>query len=498
MTAKTLMVLGSMSSAGKSLLVTGLCRLYARRGWRVMPFKAQNMSNNAAVCSGGELGRAQAVQAHAAGVEPTVDMNPVLMKPEGDNYSQVVVQGQVWETLSGQDYYARRSALWEAVTQSFERVQAQADLVILEGAGSPAELNLRRNDLVNLAMAQHAKAPCLLAGDIDRGGVFAQLLGTLWLLDPVDRGLIRGLIVNKFRGDLALFADGVRILEERGGVPVIGVVPYLTDHGIAQEDAAGLDEDELRCPSGALELAVIHLPCISNFDDFDPLAAEPGVQLRYVRRLEELGRPGAVLLPGTKNTLGDLAWLERSGLADGIRRLAAEGVPVVGLCGGFQIMGEEVIDAEAVESKLARLPGLGLLPVSTRFEQQKTVTRSTARVAASAGFWSGLQGQMVTGYEIHMGQTENRSPLLQVGRREGQAVNVGDGACSADGKIFGSYLHGLFDNDALRGAWLESLGVRPMAGAFAERRSASYDRLADALEAALDMQQLDQIIAAGL
>ncbi len=497
MAAKTIMVLGSMSSAGKSLLVTGLCRLYARRGVHVAPFKAQNMSNNAAVCAGGEIGRAQAAQAHAAGVEPSVEMNPILLKPEGDARSQVIVRGQIWDSISAGDYYARRSGLWQVVTDSIDRLCDQYELVILEGAGSPAELNLRRNDLVNLAAARYAGAPCLLVGDIDRGGVFAQLLGTTWLLDEADRDLIRGFVINKFRGDRALFADGIQILEERGGIPVLGVVPHLKDHGIADEDAALLDEHST-LKTGALDVAVIHLPRISNFDDLDPLRVETQVGLRFVRRPNQLGFPAAVILPGSKNTLEDLHWLHNSGLAPAIRQLANSGCAVVGLCGGFQMLGEEVINTQAVESGRQRLPGLGLLPVTTRFENPKTVTRSRARILAENGFLASLKGSLINGYEIHMGQTRSNAPLAEVMQHEASPVSSPDGACSADGRIWGSYLHGIFENDAFRTAWLHSLGAAADALPFAARRAAAYDRLADVLETALNIPLLDQIIEKGI
>lgn len=497
MAAKTIMVLGSMSSAGKSLLVTGLCRLFARRGLRVAPFKAQNMSNNAAVCAGGEIGRAQASQAYAAGIEPTVDMNPILLKPEGDARSQVIVRGQVWDSISASDYYARRAGLWQAVTESIDHLRDQYELVVLEGAGSPAELNLRRNDLVNLAASRYAGAPCLLVGDIDRGGVFAQLLGTAWLLDEADRGMIRGFVINKFRGDRALFNDGIQILEERGGTPVVGVVPYLKDHGIADEDAALLDEHSI-LKVGELDVAVIHLPHISNFDDLDPLAAEPQVGLRFVRRPDQLGSPAAVILPGTKNTLEDLQWLHHSGLAQAIRQLAGSGCAVAGLCGGFQMLGEEVNDPAAVESGCQHLPGLGLLPVVTRFENYKTVTRSQARILAENGFLRSLKDTLISGYEIHMGQTRSEAPLAEVMQREASPVSAPDGACSADGRIWGSYLHGIFENDAFRAAWLHSLGAAADTLPFAARRASAYDRLADVLETALNIPLLDLIIEKGL
>jgi len=497
MTARSLMVLGSMSSAGKSLLVTGLCRLYSRRGWRVTPFKAQNMSNNAAVCSGGEIGRAQAVQAAAAGVEPTVFMNPVLLKPEADNRSQIVVHGRVWDSLPAARFYDRRSELRNVVTDSLDTLLGQYDLVIMEGAGSPAEMNLYQHDIVNLFPARCARTPCLLVGDIDRGGVFAQLLGTLWLLEEPDQELIKGLVVNKFRGDPDLFTDGIRFLEEHSGVPVLGVLPYLRDHGIPEEDAAALGE---RVPvrEDVVDIAVVHLPHISNFDDFDPLLFEPDVQMRYVRKLEQLGSPDAIILPGTKNTLEDLDWLHESGIAEGIKTLASRGVSVVGLCGGFQMLGEEVLDESGVESSLGKMEGLGLLPVNTSFSDLKTVTRSKGSVEASCGFLEGLTGAAVEGYEIHMGRTEASTTIFRIDTREGQKVDVPDGSSSEDGRIWGTYLHGIFENDGLRSAWIRSLGAAPQKEPFLERRLKAYDGLADELESALNMDLLDKIIEDGV
>jgi adenosylcobyric acid synthase len=497
MTAKTVMILGSMSSAGKSLLVTGLCRLYARRGWRVTPFKAQNMSNNAAVCSGGEIGRAQAVQAHAAGIDPTVDMNPVLLKPEADSFSQVVVHGQVWDTFSARDYYSQRNTLWQAVTESLDTLKGKFDLIIMEGAGSPAELNLQKNDIVNLAAARYARAPCLLVGDVDRGGIFAQLLGTLWVLQEEDRQMIRAFIINKFRGDPTLFTDGIQILEQRGKVPVLGMVPYLKDHGIAEEDAATIGENP-SYKQGTLDVVVIHLPHISNFDDFDSLRFEPGLHLRFVHRLDHLGQPDVVLLPGTKNTLGDLKWLYDSGLAQAITGLSTAGLPVVGLCGGFQMLGKEIVDEQGIESGLHKLPGLGLLPVQTRFGWQKTVTRSKARIQAEHGFFKEIQGEIVEGYEIHMGQSEGSLPLFEITARDGLSIiAAADGACSLNAKVWGTYLHGILDNDNFRCAWLKSLGINPTVTSFTQMRAKAYDNLADTLESALDIHRLDGIITAG-
>lgn len=496
MTAKTLMVLGSMSSAGKSLLVTGLCRLYARRGWSVLPFKAQNMSNNAAVCAGGEIGRAQAVQAYAAGVEPTVAMNPILLKPEADMRSQIVLRGQVWGTLTAGQYYAQGGRFWETVTESLDELRQKAELVIMEGAGSPAELNLRSRDLVNLSIAQYANAPCLLAGDIDRGGIFAQLLGTLWLLEKDEQDLIKAFVVNKFRGDADLFRDGVRILEERCGKKVLGVVPYIRNHAVPEEDAASITES-YSTQEGKLDAVVIHLPHISNFDDFDPLRLETGVHVRFVSSVSQLCQPRVVFLPGSKNTPGDLHWLFENGLAEAIRSLAGRGTMVIGFCGGFQMLGVEVVDEQHMESRYTSTPGLGLLPVHTCLGDRKLVTRSQARILSNSGFFELLKGQIVEGYEIHLGQAQAREALFRITSREGESVNALDGACSEDGMVWGCHLHGLLENDELRRVWLRSLGVQPADVPFRLRRAQAYDHLADVLENSLDIPALDGIINRG-
>jgi adenosylcobyric acid synthase len=501
MRARVLMVVGASSSAGKSLLVTALCRLYARRGRRVAPFKAQNMSNNAAVCAGGEIGRAQAVQAHAAGLEPHVDMNPILIKPEADSRSQVVVRGQAWRTLSAGDYYKHKAELWQAVTAGLDSLRAAYDLVIMEGAGSPAELNLKAGDIVNMAVARYASAPALLVGDVDRGGIFAQLLGTWSLLEPDDRALLKGFVINKFRGDPRLFDDGVRIIEERSGLPVLGVVPYLHDHGIAAEDAVTLEDGHAPASLTAgpsadapVDIAVIRLPRISNFDDFDPLALEPGVRVRYVDSPEALGRPQAVILPGTKSTLADLAWLYERGLSAAIRGLARQGAAVVGICGGYQMLGQVVRDPERVESDREAMDGLGLLPVETVFAGRKAAFRSRAQIVSECGFLRELKGQPIDGYEIHMGRTAGAAPAVEIVERAGEPLRLPDGAASPDGRVFGVYLHGLFDNDNFRRAWLRSLGAQAANLDFRQMQGRAFDRLADAIEASLDLERLDEII----
>jgi adenosylcobyric acid synthase len=489
MSARVLMIQGTSSSVGKSLLTAALCRTFARRGLRVAPFKAQNMSNNAAVCAdGAEIGRAQAVQAAAAGIEPTADMNPVLLKPEADSRCQVIVLGRPWQTLRAAAFYRRKEELWPVVTAALDRLRSAYELVLIEGAGSPAELNLRALDIVNMAVARYARAPVLLAGDIDRGGIFAQLLGTLWLLEPEERALVRGLVVNKFRGDRALFADGVSILEERGGVRVLGVVPYLPALAVAEEDAVALDVAGSG-PGTGIDVAVIHLPHIANFDDFDPLLAEPGVAVRYVSSARDLGTPHAIILPGTKSTVADLAWLRTTGLAEAIRAFAERGGAVGGVCGGYQMLGRVIRDPEGVESSVAEVAGLGLLPVETTFLREKATYQARARVVDGPGWLGAAAGQPADGYEIHMGRSHGARPWLEITRRNGEIVE--DGAVSADGRVWGCYLHGLFAGAGLRRAWLASLGQQPV-----EVRPAgdSLDRLADVVEGALDMRRLETII----
>ena len=493
MTAKTLMVMGTGSSVGKSLLVTALCRLFARSGVRVAPFKAQNMSNNAAVCRcGAEIGRAQAVQAQAAGLEPRPDMNPVLLKPEGHTRSQVIVEGRPWATLQAARFYERKSALWPIVTAALERLRGEFDLVVIEGAGSPVELNLKTGDIVNMTIARHAQSPVLLVGDIDKGGIFAQLLGTLWLLSTEERALMRGLIVNKFRGDPALFTDGRAILTERGQVPVIGVVPFIEDLAIPEEDAVALDGPRIVAGKGTVwDIAVVHLPHIANFDDFDPLATEPGVRLRYVKSRRDLGRPDALILPGSKSTLADLAWLHERGFAKAIQALAPRGAAIVGICGGLQMLGELVRDPGHVEATTDQVPGLGLLPLETVFVAAKQTRQVSATVVPSPGWLAPLAGYELQGYEIHMGRTFGGRTWLR-SHVAGQA-DQHDGAMSPDGQIWGCYLHGIFANDKFRAAWLGSLGKdRP--ALHKHDIDMEIDRLADVVEAALDIDFLREMV----
>ena len=499
MTARTVMIQGASSSVGKSLLTAALCRIFAGRGVRVAPFKAQNMSNNAAVCAdGAEIGRAQAMQAAAAGIEPCADMNPILLKPEADSRSQVIVAGRPWRTLAAREYYTVREQLWSEVVAALGRLRSSHDLVIIEGAGSPAELNFQASEIVNMAVARHARSPVLLVGDIDRGGVFAQLLGTLWLLDAADRELVRGLIVNKFRGDRSLFVDGERILRERAELPVVGVVPFIHGLSLPEEDAAELDGRAAEPARGdTLDVAVVRLPHIANFDDFDPLRSEPGVRLRYVDSPQALGDPDAVVLPGTKSTAADLQWLRATGLADAVVRLARRGAAVVGICGGFQMLGGPIRDPDCVESAAGDVEGLGLLPTETTFTRKKSTHRVVAHVLGGPGWLGALAGEVVTGYEIHSGHTRCDRPWLRLDREGDPGQSSFDGLAGEDGRVWGCYLHGLFANDVYRRAWLASLrGGRAGQALVSTARGFQdeLDHLARVVEASLDMDELQRII----
>jgi adenosylcobyric acid synthase len=494
MTAKVLMIQGSSSSAGKSLMVTALCRIYARRGIKIAPFKAQNMSNNAAVCSdGSEIGRAQALQAAASGIAPTSDMNPVLIKPEADSRSQIILMGRPWQTLEARSYYEKKKILWEYVTQSLDRLRETHELVIIEGAGSPVELNLKRGDIVNMAVARYAQAPVLLVGDIDRGGIFAQLLGTLWLLDPEERNLLRGFIINKFRGDLSLFDDGIQIIEQKGGIPVLGVVPYLPGLSLPDEDAVSVEVASRAAQpatTSQTDIAILALPRIANFDDFDSLRAEPGVHIRHIDSLEGLGNPHAIIIPGTKSTMADLYWLRQTGLAEAVIKFANNGGEVVGICGGYQMLGQSIHDPHSVESKNNSTDGLGLLPVVTTFAQEK----ATYQVHAKILNFASLAGEMIQGYEIHMGETKSQTHWLEILSRSGEQVKVLDGSISSNGKVWGCYLHGLFANDSFRHAWLTHLGWQGEITSQLARFKESLEELANAVEDALSMDLLEKII----
>jgi adenosylcobyric acid synthase len=472
MFARALMVQGTASSVGKSLLVTALCRLFRDEGVSVAPFKAQNMALNAAVAvGGGEVGRAQAVQAEAAGVPLSVDMNPVLLKPESDGHSQVVVLGRARGTLDARNWGSRREELAPVIAGALDRLRRRHQLVVIEGAGSPAEINLQATDIVNMHVARLAEAPVLLVGDIDRGGVFASLVGTLELLAPEDRARIRGFIINKFRGARSLLDPGLTFLEQRTGVPVLGVVPWVKDIGISEEDSVALEDPRLRAGkgagAGALQVVVVRLPQLANQDDFDALAAEPSVNLRFVDRprdadIADAGLVDLVILPGSKTTGRDLTWLRERGFEAPLRARAAAGGPILGICGGCQMLGQRLLDPDGVESPLASLPGLGLLPFTTRFRRDKLTARVSARVATPSLLSDGAPlDDDLAGYEIHAGELElaaDAAPALRITGRNGRAIDVADGAVA--GATVGTLVHGLLDNHALRARLLAHLRGR--------------------------------------
>jgi adenosylcobyric acid synthase len=434
------MVLGTTSGAGKSWLATALCRWYARLGFKVAPFKAQNMSNNARVVGGGEIGSAQYFQALAARAEPEVRMNPLLLKPESDTRSQVVLLGQVDQALTEQPWRGRSASVWPVLAQSLDALRADNDVVVIEGAGSPAEINLKDRDVVNMRVALHADASCLLVTDIDRGGAFAHLYGTWALLDPLERQRIRGFVLNKFRGDAALLAPGPEMLQQLTGVPTVATLPMWREHGLPEED--GFFHPLSTPHHSTLTIAVIAYPRISNLDEFQPLANVPGVQLLWARTPAQLAQADWIVLPGSKHTSSDLAWLRSRKLDAAIARHAGAGKPVLGICGGLQMLGEALIDTHAIDGNG---PGLGLLPLVTVFEPDKTVLRTTASFGALAGAWSPLSGVAVQGYEIHHGRTAQHpamAPALPAMERSLAWQN-------ADGNVLGVYLHGMFECPAV-------------------------------------------------
>ena len=489
--AKNIMIQGTMSGVGKSLLCTALCRIFRRDGWRVAPFKSQNMALNSYVTAdGGEIGRAQAVQAEAAGIAPDVRMNPVLLKPSSDTGSEVIVGGQGRGHMAAAEYFRYKPRLFPEILAAYDSLAAEYDVIVIEGAGSPAEINLRENDIVNMGFAERVHAPVLLAGDIDRGGVFAQLYGTAALLEPPERARIRGLIINRFRGDIALLKPGLAPLETLTGIPVLGVVPFL-DVELDSEDS--LDPSlGRRTADKAVDIAVIRFPRISNFTDFAPLDRHPRLGVRYVNRSGGLGEPDLVILPGTTDTLSDLQWLREQGLESAVRELAANGRPVLGICGGYQMLGAELSDPEQAEGAIPAARGIALLPCRTTFTPSKQLKRREAVITGGP-----LDGVRVKGYEIHRGRTAAEGmPFcrLEDGTPEG---------CRR-GNIWGTCLHGLFDSgEAVKklAAWLcRRKGVEPLNADIepgALYRERQYDRLADGVRAALDMDAVRRILEEG-
>lgn len=483
MTAR-IMIQGAGSNVGKSLLVAGLCRHFTRQGLTVRPFKPQNMSNNAAVAIGGEIGRAQALQARACGVASTVHMNPILLKPESETGAQVIVQGKRLTTVKARDYAVLKPQLMQPVLDSFHRLTQEADLVIIEGAGSPAEVNLRANDIANMGFARASGTPVILTGDIDRGGVIAQLVGTQAVLNPADAAMIKGFLINKFRGDPSLFTDGYRLIETRTGWQGLGVIPWFANaHKLPAEDAADLGGTR---GNGQFLIAVPHLNRIANFDDLDPLAQEPGVTLKIIKPGQPLPvEADLIILPGSKATIADLTHFRAQGWDIDLAAALRRGAKVLGLCGGYQMLGREIANPDGIEGKPGSTPGLGLLDLTTVMTPDKRVTETTAHHPAS--------GTEVGGYEIHLGRTEGPDrtrPMFTVG---GQP----EGAVRADGRVMGSYLHGMFTADPFRRAFLAALGAIPGNASYDQTVEETLDALADHLAAHVDCDRLLEVAQGG-
>jgi adenosylcobyric acid synthase len=484
MPAAALMIQGTTSDAGKSTLVTALCRVLRRRGIRVAPFKPQNMALNSAVSiDGGEIGRAQAVQAQACGIEPHSDMNPVLLKPNTDTGAQIIIHGRALANMEAQDYHAYKRRAREAVLSSYARLRAQYDAILVEGAGSPAEINLRENDIANMGFAEAVDCPVILIADIDRGGVFAHFVGTLALLSASEQARVQGMVINRFRGDLSLLEPGLRWLEQRVGKPVFGVLPYL--HGMHLEAEDAISPHNVSAGEAvALRAIVPVLPHISNHTDFDPLRMHPQVSLRYVGPGEAIPPADLVLLPGSKNVRADLDWLRTNGWREALPRHLRYGGKVIGICGGFQMLGHEVRDALGIEGPAGVSRGLGLLDVVTDLDADKQLRSTTGTLT--------LEQAPVTGYEIHAGVTTG--PGLQ--HPAARLDNRFDGAISADGLILGTYLHGLFETSTARDALLRWAGLaQPNAPDYKQLREVAIDRLADAVETNLDVDRIFELLA---
>lgn len=504
--ANYIMMMGTSSHVGKSILATAMCRILYRKGRKVVPFKAQNMALNSYVTrDGDEMGRAQVAQAEAAGMEPMVDMNPVLLKPTGNAASQVIIMGKPVGNMSAREYHRGYSLkAFEAVKEALGRLDKEYDTIIIEGAGSPAEINLKANDIVNMRVAKYLQAPVLLIADIDRGGALASLVGTLELLDEEERALVKGLVINKFRGDVTLLTPAIDFLEKKTGKPVLGVVPHIDQMGIDDEDSVSLEEKQAVPTDGDVRIAVIQTPKISNFTDFDALAHEKDVALYYVKAVEDLGEPDVIMLPGSKNTTEDMLYLRKSGLGKKILAHAKVGKAVIGICGGYQMLGEVIRDPQHTESQNDEAAGLGLLGMETVFASEKLTSQVVAQCQDLHFMGQSISADNLQGYEIHMGHTaftrEADKHPFTVCQRRGKTCASQEGTANAAGNVFGTYIHGVFDNDVFRRSVLNAIrhskGLEALANTrnvMAEKQQA-YEHLADVVENALDMEKLYQIM----
>ena len=487
--AKSIMIQGTMSNSGKSFLTAALCRIFRQDGYSAAPFKSQNMALNSFITADGlEMGRAQAMQAEAAGIEPSVLMNPILLKPVTDCGSQVIVNGEVRGNMKAADYFRHKKELIPDIMKAYDTLAAQYDIIVIEGAGSPAEINLKRDDIVNMGMAKLAGAPVLLAGDIDRGGVFAQLLGTLMLLEKDEQDIVKGLVVNKFRGDKSIFQSGVDILEERSGKPVVGVVPYIN---CDIEDEDSLSEKLENHSKGLIDIAVIRLPRISNFTDLDAFLQYEGVSVRYVSKASELSEPDMIIIPGTKSTISDMKWLRESGLEAAVKKCASRGMPVFGICGGYQMLGQKIIDSVGAEGG-GTIDGMGFFNSRTDFLSEKKRCRTEGTFDNIGGIFSCLTGVHFSGYEIHMGETvSEEKALLSCGGAQNK-------------NVYGCYIHGIFDSEEVSERIVKTLYERKGLTYGGEKinrkkyKEMQYDILADEVRKNIDMKLIYKIIERGI
>lgn len=502
--AKVIMIQGTMSNAGKSLVTAGLCRVFKQDGYKVAPFKSQNMALNSFITKEGlEMGRAQVMQAEACGIEPSVNMNPILLKPTNDVGSQVIVNGEVLGNMSARDYYKKKTELIPHIMEAYNNLAKEYDIIVMEGAGSPAEINLKENDIVNMGMAKLVNSPVLLVGDIDRGGVFASIAGTLMLLDEDERKMIKGTIINKFRGDVNILKPGLDMIEEITKTPVVGVVPYM-ELDIDDEDSLS-ERFNNKGTVDLIDIAVIRLPRISNFTDFNTFEYIPGVSLRYVKSVRELKDPDMIILPGTKNTMEDLKWLRESGLETQILKQAAKGKVIFGICGGYQMLGMELSDPFNVESG-GNMAGMGLLPTKTVFEKEKVRTRVSGNFNEVSGILAELSYVEFEGYEIHMGETTydfNEEELTTIDNVNGEDIIKNDGLYKDN--VYGSYIHGIFDKEEVSKAIVESLCIHKgidyssISTVDIEKyKEEQYDKLAEGIRNSLDMKAIYKILESGI
>ncbi|SKC75727.1 cobyric acid synthase [Maledivibacter halophilus] len=502
---KSLMLQGTASSVGKSILTAAFCRIFKEDGYKTAPFKSQNMALNSYITEEGlEMGRAQVVQAEASCQKPCVLMNPILLKPTTDKKSQVILKGKVYGNLSAIEYHNFKPKLKELVKDTYDRLSKENDIVVLEGAGSPAEINLRENDLVNMGMAEISDSPVIIVGDIDRGGVFASIYGTIMLLTEEERKRVKGIIINKFRGDVEILKPGIKMLEDLINIPVLGVVPY-TDIQIEDEDSLAERFRRRGEGEGEINVEVLYLPRVSNFTDFNVFETQKDVNLRYVMRGESIGNPDILIIPGSKNTIEDLVYLRNSGLEEQILRLNKKGKIIVGICGGYQILGTKIKDPHKTESGIDEINGLGLLNTETIFEENKTTTQIEGKILmGNNGILEKINSYKVTGYEIHMGQTkllEGTSPFIKIDKRLNDKVEVFDGGVNEKGNVFGTYIHGIFDNISFTRDILnrvrEEKGLEKIESSvesFNEFKEIEYKKLAKIVRNNIDMKKIYEIV----